>query len=73
MQQEKARGSIDIMHEDSLVKALLKTSANRKETAKLLGITERTVYHMMNKYNLAIVRDKSGVKSLQKRLGDIND
>jgi transcriptional regulator of acetoin/glycerol metabolism len=70
---EKNRGTIDIMYEDSLVEALLKTSANRKETAKLLGITERTVYHMMNKYNLAIVRDKSGIKSLQKRLGDINN
>ena len=70
---ENNRGTIDIMYEESLVKALLKTSANRKKAAKLLGITERTVYHMMSKYDLTVVKNKSGVRVLQKQLGEIND
>ena len=72
MQQEKTRGSIDIMHEAQLIKALLQSNASKKKTALLLGVTERTVTTMMIKYNIIIAKNKAGLKTLQKQLGELN-
>ena len=49
--------TIDEMHERFLIEALRRTNGNRKETAKLLGVVERTVYHKMTKYGIP-TRDK---------------
>lgn len=45
--------TIDEMHERFLIEALKRSAGNRKKTAALLGITERTVYHKMTKYGIA--------------------
>jgi DNA-binding NtrC family response regulator len=44
--------TIDEMHERFLIEALRITNGHRSKTAKLLGITERTVYHKMTKYGI---------------------
>ena len=58
---KKPRGTIDIMHEEFLRKALNKANGNRELTAKLLGITERTVYHKMAKYGIVYKKKKGAV------------
>jgi DNA-binding NtrC family response regulator len=44
--------TFDEMHERFLMEALKKTNGSRKETAKLLGISTRTVIHKMTKYGI---------------------
>ncbi len=44
--------SIQDMERELIVAALRETDGNRKETAKRLGIGERTLYRKLNKYNL---------------------
>ena len=44
--------TIDEMHERFLIEALRVSGGNRKKTAGLLGITERTVYSKMAKYGI---------------------
>ena len=44
--------TIDEMNERFLIEALKQSNGNRKQTANLLGIKERTVYNMMNKYSI---------------------
>jgi len=62
MQDQKSnRGTIDIMHEEFLIKALKRSNGNRKKTAKLLGITEKTVYRKMVKYGIPIRLKKKKV------------
>ena len=56
----KKRGTIDMMHEDFLRKALDKTNGDRVLTAKLLGITERTVHRKMSLYGI-VYRKKKGL------------
>lgn len=44
--------TIDQMHKRFLIEALRRSKGNRKETAEMLGISERTVYHKMNKFDI---------------------
>jgi DNA-binding NtrC family response regulator len=44
--------SIAEMHKRFTIEALKRTKGNRKEAAKLLGITERTLYAKVKLYNL---------------------
>lgn len=52
MSKPKPRGTIDIMHERFLREALRRSGDHRVKAAKMLGVTERTVYHMMDKYDI---------------------
>jgi len=44
--------TIDEMKERFTIEALRISKGNRRNAAKLLGITERTVYHSIIKYNI---------------------
>lgn len=44
--------TIDEMTERFVIEALRLSKGNRKEAAKLLGISARTVYHKIIKYNI---------------------
>ena len=48
----KPRGTIDIMKERFLIEALKRCGDNRVKAAEMLGIKERTIYHMMDKYDI---------------------
>jgi len=52
MPQQKNRGTIDIMHERFCRKALRKTNGHKRKAAELLGISERNLYHKINKYDI---------------------
>ncbi len=45
--------TMEEMEKALIEKMLKKTGGNRKETARLLGIGERTLYRKLNKYNLS--------------------
>ena len=53
MKKPEISETIDEMHERFLIEALKRSDGNRKATANLLGIGERTVYHKMIKYGLS--------------------
>ena len=59
MQQQKSRGTIDIMHEDFCRRALLKTNWHNKKAAGLLGVSERTVLRMKKEYNIKKEKPKT--------------
>jgi len=44
--------TIDEMKERFTIEALKVSKGNRHDAAKLLGISERTVYHNITKYNI---------------------
>jgi DNA-binding NtrC family response regulator len=52
MPEFQANQSLKEMEQELIVSALKKTDGNRKETAKLLGIGERTLYRKLKEYNL---------------------
>lgn len=56
-------GTIEAMHKEFLMKALIKTNGKIGESARLLGISERTVYHKMTKHNIKkedYIKNKKG-------------
>jgi len=52
MPEFTAGQSLKEMEQELIISALRKTDGNRKETAKLLGIGERTLYRKLKEYNL---------------------
>jgi DNA-binding NtrC family response regulator len=52
MPEFQAGQSLKDMEQELIISALKKTDGNRKETAKILGIGERTLYRKLKEYNL---------------------
>lgn len=53
------RGTIDIMHERFCREALRRTNNHRKKAAGLLGVSERTVLRMINRYDITKEKPKT--------------